>query len=291
MEYEQMRAFITVTEIKNFTRAAEKLHVTQSTITARIKNLENGLGKELLERNTRKVELTTFGKSILPYIKRSLELIEECKWKAKLEEKYTERIVIGSVHSIWDFYLQPYVQYFQKKSPTSALRLVTKHSNEIIDALLDGTIDVGIVYTPPQHPDIEIIPWKKDRFILIGSNELILPNQINLKEIDNFPFIHQNWGTNFSEWFQQEVGNDYIASLEVDHVHLLVELLYKNNGISFVLETIYKNSHYSSFLKPIEYVSNNPAPDQTIYIIFSKKVRNEAVENVVYTLLSDDITN
>ncbi|NBI30008.1 LysR substrate-binding domain-containing protein [Chengkuizengella marina] len=93
----------------------------------------------------------------------------------------------------------------------TAFRFITDHTGHITQSILDGTTDLGIVYFPPQHPDIEIKTWKEECFKLIGSKGLNLSeHQLNLKELIKYPFIYQNWGDDFNEWFLQEVGREYL---------------------------------------------------------------------------------
>ncbi|HET7580790.1 MAG TPA: LysR family transcriptional regulator [Bacillales bacterium] len=73
MDLEQVEAFLTVARTQNFTRAAEELNVVQSTITARIKMLEQNVGKELFKRRTRSVEITPAGETFFPYAERIME--------------------------------------------------------------------------------------------------------------------------------------------------------------------------------------------------------------------------
>ena len=79
MDKEQLDTFLSLVSYKNFTKSAEMLHVAQSTVSARLKNLEQELGSSLLKRTNKGVELTSSGFIFLPYAKRISELWEESK--------------------------------------------------------------------------------------------------------------------------------------------------------------------------------------------------------------------
>lgn len=79
MDLEEIKTFLAVARLKNFTWAADELHVTQSTVTSRIKNLERFYGQHLFLRTNKKVDLSPFGKEILPLFEHQLKLIEDSK--------------------------------------------------------------------------------------------------------------------------------------------------------------------------------------------------------------------
>ncbi|MDP5275385.1 LysR family transcriptional regulator substrate-binding protein [Chengkuizengella axinellae] len=166
---------------------------------------------------------------------------------------------MGGVHSIWDYYLYSYVEQFQAQFKKVAFRLVTDHTGNITQSILDGTTDLGVVYSPPQHPDIEIITWKEETFKLIASKELNLSkHQVNLKGLNKYSFIYQEWGGEFHDWFHKEAGKNFLPSLEVGHAHLLLELVSNNKAMCFILDSI-------------QYKAVSPPPIQKLYIIYSKK--------------------
>jgi len=276
MDYDQWRAFLAVVQTKNFTRAAELLHVTQSTITTRIKTLEQRLGKTLLQRNNRRVEITQAGKTIYPYAKRIVDLIQECELAAQMEASFHDRLVIGSVHSLWDYVLAPVALQFQKDNPHIALRLLTGHSVEIVQLLLDGRADAGVVYLPPQHPDISTVPLYQDTVALVAHPDLPLPDgEMTPERLTKIPLIHLDWGAPFSEWFAQEAGRDFMPGMQVDHAALQLNYILAGAGAGFMLTSICEKLIEAGALRRVPYRARVPLPVHLIYLICLKRKEQE----------------
>ena len=83
MEYETLKTFVELAQIKNFTKAAEKLHVVQTTVSSRISVLEKELGTALFERTNKQVRLTKQGELFLPYAQRIIDLSDESAYRLK----------------------------------------------------------------------------------------------------------------------------------------------------------------------------------------------------------------
>lgn len=275
MEFEQLEAFLTLIKTKNFTRAAEELNVVQSTITARIKMLEQTVGKELFKRRTRSVEITPAGESLLPYVEQVMEVMQNGLTTARLQPDFESRLVIGSVNSIWDSSLFTKLNQFRRQHKRMAIRLITDHSNHISQRIQNGTVDVGLVYIPPKATSIEVIPVRDESLQPVGTPTLA--NQlegISAKELLHLPFIHFNWGSPFEEWFEQEVGSHDAAAFRVDHTGIAVRLLLQGEGAGFLLDSIAEEYIKENRLQPISIKTTNAIPKRTIYVIFKKKNRD-----------------
>lgn len=272
MEFEQLEAFLAVARTRNFTRAAEELNVVQSTITARIKMLEQIVGKELFKRKTRSVEITSAGESLLPYVQQVMESMQAGMDAARLQPEFERRLVIGGLNSIWDSSLFTRLYEFHTQNKNIAMRLVTDHSDHIAQRVQNGTVDAGFVYIPPKSPSIEVIPIKEESLQLVGTPSLADPlGSLSAKELLHKPFIHFNWGPPFDEWFQQEVGSHDSAAFRVDHTGVAVRLLLQGKGIGFSLDSISEVYIKAKQLKPIPLKVKNDIPRRMIYLIFLKK--------------------
>jgi DNA-binding transcriptional LysR family regulator len=147
IDREQIQTFITLVTYKNFTKSAEMLHVAQSTISARLRNLESDIGKTLFNRTNRGVQLTTAGHTFLPYAKRLYELFEEGKKKVSSNDYFSERLVVGGPSSAWNYIFGDALSTFTSLHRDVALELKTHSSENTIGKVLDGIIDVGVSYT------------------------------------------------------------------------------------------------------------------------------------------------
>lgn len=286
MEFEQLVAFLAVTRTKNFTRAAESLNVVQSTVTTRIKMLEQSMGKELFKRKTRSVELTPAGQSLLPYVEQMMELMRSGREAVRLQPNFESRLVIGGLNSIWDSSIFTDLHEFRKMHDKIAVRMITDHSDHIFQGVQNGTIDVGLVYIPPRSSAIEVLPLVEASLQLVGNPSLAEQLEvIQARDLLQLPFIHYNWGPPFTEWFEAEVGHHDSAAFRVDHTGAFVRLLIQGEGIGFLMDSIAEEYIKEGKLNKIPIRSNAPIPKRMIYMIFAKKNGNRPVVKAVIEYL------
>ncbi|TCJ03849.1 LysR family transcriptional regulator [Cytobacillus praedii] len=279
MEIQQLRAFLSVAQTKNFTKSADLLYVSQSTITMRIKALEHSLGKMLFDRDNRQVHLTAAGKELLDYAKRIVELVDEGARKLKLEERFDSSLVVGSLHSLWDYLLFPIMKEFQIKYPKTALRFITGHSWDIVQHILDGVIDFGVVYIPPSHPEIEVVNFKSEEIKLVARADNNFTEEIDLSNLTALPYIHMEWGPGYKLWFEECVGKQVFA-LQVDHASLYIHYLQSDNFIGLLPSAIANTLIQGGELTELRYRSKVKAPFIQSYIIYPKR-KHEAVKSLL----------
>ncbi|GAA5346101.1 LysR family transcriptional regulator [Planifilum fimeticola] len=275
MEINQLEAFLQVARTKSFTRAAESLHLVQSTVTTRIQMLEKALGKPLFRRTSRYIELTPAGKHLLPYARRIIDLKREGEKALMMEGVAEEQLFVGSPHSLWDYILFPAVKKFRRKHPEIALRLITGHSDEITEKLLGGLADAGILYIPSYHPGLEVIPLREESLCLTGPTDFPLEKEVLTPEaLRALPFIHLSWGTEFEQWFRAVFGRHFLPSVEVDHMSLLLRWMLTGEGVGFLLKSIAEGVAAAGELKVLPFRSDPPLPGIPVYLVLPKRKRS-----------------
>lgn len=275
MEYEQMETFLTVAKTKSFSRSAQLLHVAQTTISVRIQQLERNIGKKLFNRNTRNLELTESGKVLYPYVEKVLDLIQEGKRVMELTDRFTGRLIIGGLNSLWDQTFSIILSTYIKNHPEIALKFVNGHSNDIYSKIKDGAIDIGFVSSPPVNHHFETVSLYNESILLVKSTSYNLNmKEIHLSSYNQLPIIHMDWGTPFTEWLEQETGGMKSLGVEVDSSSLLVELLKAGTGIGFLQKSLAKEYIQSGEFEEVHYIMENPPPSKTIYLAYSKQKKD-----------------
>jgi DNA-binding transcriptional LysR family regulator len=144
MELRQLRYFAAVAQERNFTRAAERLHIAQPPLSRQIRQLEEELGAALFDRSARPLRLTDAGRLLLDQAEQVLERVEGMRTTMRrLTESARPRFVIGFVASIIYEALPDLIRRFRAAAPAVELSLVEMISLEQIAALKEGRIDVG----------------------------------------------------------------------------------------------------------------------------------------------------
>ena len=114
MNIENLKTFITLSELKNFTQTADRYFIVQSTVTNRIMELEKELGKKLFIRNRKNVELTEEGQHFLAYAKRIVALEASAIEELSMLHTFSENLRIGTVNTVYDCYLIDPITAFVK---------------------------------------------------------------------------------------------------------------------------------------------------------------------------------
>src|SRR5689334_19886393 len=146
MELRHLRYFVATGEVLNFTRAAERLHLSQPSLTRQIKDLENELGVQLLDRTKQRVTLTAEGRSFLADAKRvlslSTEIVEAVRRRSR---EQTAVLNLGYVANLFYDRLPATLAAFQCAFPRVAVNLFDMNCGNQIRALHDGKLDLGFV--------------------------------------------------------------------------------------------------------------------------------------------------
>ncbi|MBM7601062.1 LysR family transcriptional repressor of citA [Virgibacillus halotolerans] len=285
MDLEQLKTFKSLASSRNFTRTAEEMNVVQSTVTARIKLLEEEIGEKLFIRKTRSVEITEEGKTFLVYVQQALEIMSEGIKTTRIQSRFDVSLVIGGMNSLWDTQIFDQIHQYQSYNPKTALRLISGHSEDIIEKIRYGLIDVGFVYKSPWSSQFNVSTVRTEAIHLVGASHIVSEiDSLKSNQLKEMPFIHYNWGTEFSDWFKLEVGEHEAMRFRVDHSAVALRLLLKGEGIGFMLESIIKNDEEKGLLSCIPFISQAEIPKQNVYMIFDKHKKEKVTSFVQYIL-------
>lgn len=155
MDLRHLRYFVAVADEQNFTRAAEKLHISQPPLSRQIQDLEEELGLALFERGSRPLKLTEGGRFFYGHATRLLEQAEQAIRTTKRIAHMQSRLVIGFVPSTIYGALPRLVRLFRAAQPQTELALVEMSSVEQIEALKNGRIDVGFGRVRLDDPSVK----------------------------------------------------------------------------------------------------------------------------------------
>lgn len=149
MELRHLRYFVALAEQLNFTAAAEKVHVTQSTLSHQIRQLETELGQPLFERGARKVTMTLTGEAFLERARNALREVDEGIWTVRMAAEEMSGVVrIGTTHTFNMHIIPRCISLFVETYPSVRVDVLEMAGNEIASALVGGDLDIGVTYKP-----------------------------------------------------------------------------------------------------------------------------------------------
>ncbi len=192
MNLQWLYYFNTVAELEHYTRAAEKLHVSQSNLSHAIKELETELGADLFERKGRNVQLTKYGKVFKPYAEKTINSLEAgVKTVREYVDPNVGTIVLIGFQSVAQFATDLMVRY---QSESNRLKVQFQYSNELWRAiqrkLLDGTADMALAtkLDSPHLSSVYIGTHPLSVLVPVG-HPLASRGSVDLKELDGEDYI------------------------------------------------------------------------------------------------------
>lgn len=169
MDVDQARTFLAVVETGSFAEAAKRVFVTQSTVSMRIKVLEQRLGKSLFERSKAGAKLTPAGIQFHKHAQSMVRMWEQARLEVALPPGHQASLVVGGQYSLWDGFLLKWLVGMRAKAPEIALRTQVGVSSVLMQRLVDGTLDIGVMYTPQSRPGFEVKMLFEEELVLVSS--------------------------------------------------------------------------------------------------------------------------
>ncbi|MDE3129746.1 MAG: LysR family transcriptional regulator [Acidobacteriota bacterium] len=172
MELRQLRYFVTVAEELHFSRAAARLHLAQSALSAQIRRLEAEVGGPLLLRSTRQVELTPAGEALLSDGRAILAAADAALARVRaLARGESSSFSIGSLGPVPGALFSPLLATFSGRHPQLRIDVRAVEFSEMITALRDDRVDVAFLYAPLHEDDLEVLPLLSEpRVAVLPSN-------------------------------------------------------------------------------------------------------------------------
>jgi LysR family transcriptional regulator, cell division regulator len=169
MDAADLRVFQCVAKCGSMNKAALELNTVQSNVTARIKVLEDELGFELFERTNRGVTLTAAGGRLLPFASRAARVLDDARRAVADQGSPAGPLVIGSLETTAALRLSPVLTEFATAYPAVDFTLRTGTSRELIDQVLDHTLEGAYVCGPVNHPDLLVEPFVREELVLLTA--------------------------------------------------------------------------------------------------------------------------
>lgn len=239
MELHQLRSFVRVADEGSITRAAEGLYLTQPAVTQQIQGLERELGMALFDRTGRGMRLTGAGALLHGYARRILALAEECRQAlADARSGSAGRLVLGAGVTTSIFHLPGWLRSFREGHPGIDVVVRTGRSREVAALALEREIDLGLVTSAVEHPDLRVVPLFEEEILLVTPpGHPLAGRAVPPEELSHAPLILFPQGSGFREYLDRalaDAGIDADVKMEMDSAEAIKSLVAVGLGISFL---------------------------------------------------------
>lgn len=204
MDITLIRTFLEVSASGSFVQSADKLFVTQSAVSLRIRRLEDQLGHALFTRSKAGAELTTEGKAFEGYALSLVKLWEEARQQIGVPEGFDRTIAVGGQESLWPRLGFRWIDAMQARMPSLAVRAEMGPSDRLTRFLIEGVIQAALMHTPQLRPRLHAEPLLEEELILVAGWEA--PSMGDVAE----RYVMIDWGPEFVQ--AHAVGLPRLAS-------------------------------------------------------------------------------
>lgn len=217
MDISLASTFLMVADTGSFIEAARKLNITQSTVSARIKVLEELVARPLFERSKNGATLTRAGEQFQKHALALVRVWAHAQLEVGLSAHHRDHLAVGAPATLWDGFLIKWITWLRENMPDIAVSASASLSAVMIQRLLEGTLDLAIMYRPGQPPGLTIEHLFDEEFVLVTSVEgrLRLPHDYVF--IDWGPDFHAEHAAAFPDLTNPGVNLD-LGSLGIDYL-------------------------------------------------------------------------
>jgi len=226
MNIDLARTFLEIAETGNFNKAAERLSVTQSTVSMRIKALEDELGRSLFTRSKAGTELTTAGTQFRRYATTMVRVWEQARQELALPPGFRSVLTVGGQFSLWDRMLLRWVPWMRAAMPDVALRVEVGLSDGLMRQLSEGLIDVGVMYSPLSRPGLVTEKLLEERLVLVSTT----PREMGQWD-GGYVFV--DWGPEFRAAHSQAFPDLSTPAISVSLGALGLQHILANGGFGY----------------------------------------------------------
>jgi DNA-binding transcriptional LysR family regulator len=273
MDITLAKTFLAVVEVGSFIDAAQRLHVTQSTVSARIKTLEDFVGKLLFERSKTGAELTQAGHQFHKHALTLVRVWEHARLEVGLSEEHRDHLSVGGQASVWDGFLLRWLVWMRANIPDIAVTAISGSSTNLMDRLIEGTLDLAIMYRPTNRPGLIIEHLFDEELVLVTSDPR------GRRSMSEYVFV--NWGPEFQADHALAFPNLRHPGLSLDLGTLGVRYLLAARGSGYFPIRVVQD-HIDS--GQLHLVKRAPRFVYPAYVVYPEDRDEEAYEPILSAL-------
>lgn len=198
MNIENLRAFLEVTATGSFQKASENLHITQSSVSARIKALEERLNRELFTRKRDGVALNNGGRAFYPYALSVVKTWQQAQHEVSLPEGIDSVVSLGIPVHYWNKLYSDWLDWMNEHGQGIATRIQSDYSVYLLHELREGLLDLALVFEPQQAPGLSFEALINEPLILVSTQPRVVGNG------PQEGYIYVDWGHQFQDQHNRE---------------------------------------------------------------------------------------
>lgn len=221
MDIELARTFLEIVHCGSFQTAAERLHVTQTAVTARVQNMESQLGCRLFVRNRSGARLTEHGERFIIHASQLVQTWDAARRELPLPEEANEVVNIGSEVSLWYPLLQEWITRLRAQYRMLVVNAEVSDRYVLREKLEHGTLDAALVHQPEYWPGIQVEQLLEEKLVMVRTTQ------------EEGDYLFMDWGEGFRRQHDAALPEQKRSNLTINHAPLALRYLLENGGSGY----------------------------------------------------------
>ncbi|MGV8864939.1 MAG: LysR family transcriptional regulator [Pseudomonas sp.] len=269
MDIDLARTFVEIARYGSLIAAAERLHVTQTAITARVQKLESHLNCKLFVRNRAGARLTADGEAFVVYANQLVQTWEAARRDLPLPEGYRNVLHIGAEVSLCNPLVLTWVRVMRESIPSHALRAEIGDGKQLMQKLEMGVLDAALVYQPTYWPGLQVEQLLEEKLI-----------QVQLKSNPE-PYVYVDWGDDFRKQHDAALPHRSKAAVSFNLGPLALQYILESGGAGYFRTRVVQSYLDAGILERVPLAPEFTYPT---YLVYSRD-RDSAVLQSAFELL------
>ena len=269
MDIDLARTFLEIIRSGSFIATAERLHLTQTAVTARVRSLETQLGCRLFTRNRAGARLTSDGERFVTYATQLVQTWEAARRDLPLPRGYDKLLSLGAEISLSNPLMLAWVRRLRQDMPDHALRSEVASDAELQNKLDLGVLDAALVHQPEYRAGLQVEQLLEEKLIQVAHSHM--PD----------PYLYIDWGPAFRTQHDRALPEHIRSALSFSLGPLALQYLMQHGGRGYFRTRVVQRHLDSGLLKRVEQAPEFSYP---VYLVYSRSAESTALSRAIALL-------
>lgn len=244
MYYDELKTFVTLVEVKNFTKTAEILLMSQPSVSLHIKNLEKEFQTILFQRSPKHLKITPTGEILYERAKQMITIYEQTKQDIlEHHNSIKGELKIGASFTIGEYILPSILIDLQKNYPELELQVVIGNTEEIVQFVRLYQVDIGLIEGQTNEKELSVHPFMQDELFIVSSNnhKLSCKKEVTITDLQNQIWITREVGSGTREYLNHFIRSNGLkvkSFLTISSNQGIKETLINGMGLSLLSHSV-----------------------------------------------------
>ncbi|WP_191556758.1 LysR family transcriptional regulator [Metabacillus idriensis] len=291
MYYDALKTFVTLAEIKNFTKTAENLRMSQPSVSLHIKNLEKEFQTTLFLRSPKFLQITPTGEILYDRAKRMITLYEQTRQDIlEHQNSIKGELKIGASFTIGEYILPSLLLDLQTEYPELELQVLIGNTEEIIQSVRMHQVDIGLIEGQTNEKELSVHPFMQDELFIVSSknHELASKEEVTFSDLQNQPWVTREVGSGTREFLNHVIRTNGLkvkSLLTISSNQGIKETLINGMGLSFLSQSVIERDVQNQNLSIIK--MKNQSFTRTLSYIYSPVIEDKKIVKTFISALQE----